>query len=45
MNHHNVVLGYTTFLSPTIMVTQELNDISADRWLIFKIQGHITTPS
>jgi len=44
MNHHNV-LGYTTFLSPIIMVTHELNNISADRWLIFKHQGHIITPS
>jgi len=44
MNKHNVVLGYT-FLSPTIMVTHELNKISADRWLIFKNQGHIVTPS
>jgi hypothetical protein len=31
MHHHNVVLGYTIFLSPTIMVTYELN-ISVDRW-------------
>jgi hypothetical protein len=44
MNHHNVVLGYTTFLPPTIMVTHELN-ISVNRWLIFKNHGHITTLS
>ena len=45
MNHHNVVLGYTTFLSQTIMVTHELNNIYEDRRLIFKNQGYIITPN